>query len=381
MRKGNQAMNHVKFQIANRRLERRVTAPPQSAIQNPQSAIQNPKSKTRPAFTLTELLIVMLIISIMAGMTLAVVSGATNMAREQRTRAIISKLDQLIMERFDGYRTRAVPMNLTIRQQYMGSPFLAAQIRLYALRDLMRMEFPERITDIIDTSNNSLRQPNYAMLGIRPSSLQNSYYRTAFRMTNGNLANWTAEHQYSECLYLIISTMQDGDKNALDFFLPEEIGDTDEDGMKEILDAWGEPIVFLRWAPGYVTNPWDATRASMLTTQTRPMLDASNNIVPYTPDPYDPIKADPSWQGANNLVNFPFDLRPLQVSAGQDKALGLIVNDYDPNNPSTTIQLVYTSPPQPYMSLPNATGRRIGEPFSASAEYADNITNHYQQTP
>ena len=26
--------------------------------------------------------------------------------------------------------------------------------------------------------------------------------------------------------------------------------DTDGDGMKEILDAWGNPIEFLRWAPG-----------------------------------------------------------------------------------------------------------------------------------
>ena len=55
------------------------------------------------------------------------------------------------------------------------------------------------------------------------------------------------------------------DGDGVDGTRPQPLrGDTDEDGMKEILDAWGEPIVFLRWAPGYVTNPWDATRASML---------------------------------------------------------------------------------------------------------------------
>ena len=49
--------------------------------------------------------------------------------------------------------------------------------------------------------------------------------------------------------------MKDGDKNALDFFMPDEIGDMDEDGMKEILDGWGTPIEFLRWAPGYSQRP------------------------------------------------------------------------------------------------------------------------------
>src|SRR5438477_11280441 len=58
----------------------------------------------RPAFTLTELLIVMMILGIMTGLALSGLAGAIDQAKEQRTRAIIAKLDQPIMERSESYR-------------------------------------------------------------------------------------------------------------------------------------------------------------------------------------------------------------------------------------------------------------------------------------
>src|SRR5687768_14126159 len=71
-------------------------------IQNPKSKIQN-----RSAFTLTELLITITIITILSGLGLSAYTGAIDLARDQRTRAMIDKIDTLIMERYEGYRTRA----------------------------------------------------------------------------------------------------------------------------------------------------------------------------------------------------------------------------------------------------------------------------------
>src|SRR2546423_15482592 len=89
--------------------------------------------RRRGGFTLQELLIVMMILTIMGGLTLSALSGATNMAREQRTRAIIAKLDLLINDRFESYRTRAVPITIP-----SGTPArLAARMRLDALSELM----------------------------------------------------------------------------------------------------------------------------------------------------------------------------------------------------------------------------------------------------
>src|SRR5437667_3806620 len=95
----------------------------------------------RPAFTLTELLIVIAIIAILSGLGLSAYSGATQMAREQRTRGMITKIDQLIMERYEAYRTRAVPIKIAAGVQ----PRMAAGNRLLALRELMRLEMPDRI--------------------------------------------------------------------------------------------------------------------------------------------------------------------------------------------------------------------------------------------
>src|SRR5688572_16200074 len=79
-----------------------------------QFRIQNSefRIRRRSAFTLMELLMVLLIITILAGMALAALAGATEMAKEQRTRSIISKLDQLIMEKYEDYRTRPVPIKI-----------------------------------------------------------------------------------------------------------------------------------------------------------------------------------------------------------------------------------------------------------------------------
>ena len=404
-------MRHSRIQItdcSSPRRPRRARGSRQFAIGNWQSPIRNPQSnfpllptlysllprRRRPAFTLTELLIVMLIISIMAGMTLAVVAGATNMAREQRTRAIIAKLDHLIMERYESYRTRAVPLTQTRRVTNIANPRAAAQDRLTGIRELIRLEMPDRISDLCnqtelndllnDNTLNAINRTDQAQLAMLNSvpSLAKSYKRNAIRMMGSG--GWTVQYQGAECLYLIINSMTDGDKNALDYFLPEEIGDTDEDGMKEILDAWGQPIEFLRWAPGYVTDPWDTSRAPMVTTQVRPLLDGNGNKNNYMPDPFDPVKCDPRVIPPDtNINNDPFALRPLVISGGRDKRIDIVFEDYDPSNTSTWKPIVYrtfTIPNDPYPVLPTS-GRMIGEPFAQTNGYVDNITNHFQQTP
>jgi len=333
--------------------------------------------RRRRAFTLTELLIVIMIIGIMAGLALSALAGATELAREQRTRAIINKLDQLIMERYEEYRTRAVPIRVAVG----NNPRQAALIRLNALRELMRLELPDRISDLctlselndLQSGDNTLNAIANLKDAIRVSNLTaipsvaRSYKRRAAMAIATSGSGWSSSHQGAECLYLIVGSMQDGDKSALDFFSPSEIGDTDEDGMKEILDGWGTPIEFLRWAPAFTIEN------GALTKQTSSFAMPPNRV---SPDPFDPAKVDPRATSIASTACFA--LYPLIYSAGRDKAFDIDVGSTVYAQTANNSIIPNIPPNDPYYGSGGAaplTGASIGTGFN------DNITNHYQETP
>ena len=80
----------------------------------------------RKAFTLLEMLLVLAIIVILFAMAAAVYFTAAQQSRGMRTRAIVAKIDSVIGEKWESYRTRQVP----IRIQPGTQPTVAAQIRL-----------------------------------------------------------------------------------------------------------------------------------------------------------------------------------------------------------------------------------------------------------
>lgn len=388
----------------------------------------------RRAFTLPEVLITIAIISLLAGMGLAALGGATQMAREQRTQAMINKIDTLLRERYEDYRTRAVPIKMPTAGTF--PPYYAAMgtqqsranamLRLFALRALMRMELPDRRSDIVNytTTPPSLEvagftpQLSLSVAGtpyfMQPPALQKTYFRSAVKALGGNpnvsstytvLNNWTPENEGAECLYLIMASLRDGDKRALDYFSPDEIGDTDSDGMNEIVDGWGTPITFLRWAPGYCEQPgedllpgkanidddgngttdditeygWpdsDDARYLVSTFQTRNAANA--------PDPFDPARVDPRWS-----VSPPYALFPLILSAGPDRSYDIQLTlpaSFRAAVPPTGLPAVANFPNDPYFIPANAsfTVPQLGTPYDEDGDgdfgFIDNLSNHSQQT-
>lgn len=302
-------------------------------------------TQRKAAFTLTELLIVMTILAILAGLALSALSGASEQARAARTRSLVQRIDSIIADKWDGYRTRAVP----IKNTGYANPRAFALARLNALRELQRMELPDRATDILDGNNQRA-----CKAGIVPSSVMNGYFRKVKAATSNNPSAWTTTHEGAECLYLILSSYSDGDKNGLEFFSPSEIADTDNDGMREILDGWGTPIEFIRWPAGFTIQN------NCVTMQT--------TVAAQNPDPFDPLKADTRASDAD-ATNDPYAIWPLVFSAGQD-------GEYAINVGASVIYADTTPPNDPYYQASPLIGSPIG-----SSDWTDNITNHEPQSP
>lgn len=390
----------------------------------------------RRSFTLAELLVVMMVIGILASSLLFAMYGAVQQAKEARTKAQIAKLHEFLMTRWDSYRTRAIRLNLDAKARRHGPT--VAKARVMAIRDLMRMELPERKADVLDapvllslpysyTLTNSFGQTQVVNDVVNSSIAAPSVYREYRRrvanlVTPPNLATaagiWTDQYQGAECLYLIIASMQDIMGNALDFFHDTEIGDKDGDGMPEVWDAWGNPIEFLRWPAGFVAHPgkdfeWgiagtdddgngtadDFSEAGWPGTDDIPnrsnlhhiVLDPSNpiRVAAEARDPFDPLRVDTRdgivMNGSSKAYYyFNYFLYPLVFSGGPDETLGIVQSDFDPDNPSTLLSFDFyrtgTNPHggwmnDPYSVLPTSK-RRLGEPFLDSDGYQDNITNH-----
>ena len=271
------------------------------------------------AFTLIELMATIVIIAILATMFLAAFASAQSAAKKANTQALIAKLHGQLMLRLESYRTRRLPINTTSLSSQQ-----AAIHRLNAMRELMRMELPDRYADLMaNPGNNPLGLPATAPIALTsvalgipmlPTAINQSYQRRVnSNNVNGVSTVPTSQYEDAECLYLIITTGLADDSVSSEQINPQDVGDADGDGMPEFHDAWGNPIRFIRWAPGFVSDFQPATPDSF-----------------GKHDPFDPLKMqhpfDPSNLKKNDLQTNPsiqnaYDgiaLYPLIYSAGPD---------------------------------------------------------------
>lgn len=300
----------------------------------------------RPAFTLVEVMVVLVLISILSTMVMTAVQGVTQNARLARTRSIIAVIDSVLQEQYESYKYRplavVIPdLNKPVPGQgifsYQLMPSEAARVRLNMLRDLQRMELPDRINDILAPNGTmnlpaSLTAVAYPVMEMpvpgKPgeTKMMRSAGRRQFPVNWFNGANeknvpsrfaayyrrakplleraWTPQHQGSECLYLILSNSFVGGSSALDAIPPSNIGDTDNDGMPEILDGWERPIEFVRWPNGFGNT-----------------ADSELSVDLSLPDDFDLFRSDFGYSVSGVVV--PWSMRPLVVSAGSDGEHGL----------------------------------------------------------
>ena len=312
-----------------------------------------PSAVCRKGFTLIEMLITITILGILAAAVMGALQSARETAKAAKTKATITKLHYIIMARYDSYRTRRVPVDVrefVTAHSGAGDIYDAndstklhgtrahAHARLVALRDLIRIEMPDRWSDVVlDHSSTTPQQE----VPIAPSLLSNGFsssisaryfrlYRDALTDTGGDIAK-IGKNSSSECLYMIVMSIPE----AAEQFQNSEIGDVDGDGLKEFIDGWGHPIKFIRWPVGFV----DYERLNLLTPtsgtfsgQTGPAGSVGGPVLRWDspsdlqsgnrqeqPDPFDSMGIGggfSQWDGAAPGPGY--TVFPLVYSAGPD---------------------------------------------------------------
>lgn len=358
--------------------------------------------KPRRGVTLIELLVTIMIISILAAAVLGVAAVAGETAREAKTRAIIGRLHSLLMEHYDSYTNRRIKLRREVVNQIAAYPGnasgkgrLKAEARLYALRELMLMEVPDRWSDVtlvalpssdtttltsfdkssatyvasplyLDVSGTQFRRTELAAVYLRNFD---RLTKTTNKITNSlNRVGDIRTNESAECLYLVImNACGDGEARTL---IPESsIGDTDGDGAPEFLDGWGQPISFVRWAPGFESDI-QINANELINNDDWASAGSSDH------DPYDLYRTHST---AYRLV-------PLIVSPGRDEELGLFTQlapPVIPWVPSSSVNLSLNQPPpyvtpalNPYVSY---SSNYLGTADNTKTD-VDNLHNHLIRT-
>lgn len=256
-----------------------------------------PAKSRRSGFTLIELMLVITIIGIMAGLSIGVTRQVYHTARVSKTEATITKIDMALLSMYADYENRRVPSpNFGSNNNVQAQVTQAA--RLWFLRDMIRMEMP---TNVVEATADPVRfkfkygtgandvTGNWVACDVSP--LQQLYVKA--------LSNCNGDYESAKCLYLVIMY---GNPEFREMFSDNEIT-TDEDGLSYFIDGWGNPIYFLRWAPGLTTS--ERQPNVLLPTQNETNWDNitdedKNDAATRRADPLDPTEVGGVVESWNN---------------------------------------------------------------------------------
>jgi type II secretory pathway pseudopilin PulG len=256
----------------------------------------------RRAFSLVELLVVVTLIVMLLAMMATALNSARASGAKQKTRASIMMLDSIIQQHYRATESMRVP---------------EGEDRGVAIRKQVTADMPDSWAEITYIKDH-------------PADFAAARHRGYGATLNALSPSSTVAD--AECLFMII--MQGGLADCLDCSglgsIP--VGDTDNDGAQEFLDAWGEPIRYVLWPGSFELPPG------------QPFFDTKR---PFDDGPL----ANPDRPGGT--------MRPLLFSGGPSRKSSTAINDAS------------------YLESGNAgtPGNGLGGPDGGDDYRNDNITN------
>jgi prepilin-type N-terminal cleavage/methylation domain-containing protein len=283
--------------------------------------------RSRVAFTLVEMLVVIAVIGILAALTAAGVYKVIGVQRSSNTKSTMASVYRVLQEHWQAVIADArKETGLEIPFQQIDTLFGPAGANIDRNRIIW---IKMRLMEAFPISYLDVQRPFPYDYNIIPATLRK--YNDGYKKTLGARVkdNKGGATESAACLLMALSVARNGVALNIDNLGTSNVTDTDNDGMQEIVDAWGSPLAFFRFP---TDNPLLQNAAPAAGNKKSPSF--------FNADPLDPTGAlftilqngnatqkanyesrvhklrSPVTQGAGYIL-------PTIVSAGPDGVLGL----------------------------------------------------------
>ena len=233
-------------------------------------------SLRRSAFTLIELLLVIAIVAVLGSLAVGVIESSQEDARVAATQSRVQMIEKMMEVELEDYEVKRSPIpfnniasivtRIVLRMEWNGA---AANLRLHGKNlkrmitlDLIRAEMPN-FQDGITGNLGQFPTPRFIRYltedlklttgsggdidTVVRAAYQGHATASVFRWGNWNGAAAPTSDpsaNSAEVLYKILSDLDVDGTNGIDLLGSPAVGDTDGDGVLEVVDAWGGPLRF-----------------------------------------------------------------------------------------------------------------------------------------
>lgn len=332
--------------------------------------------KPRSAFTIIELLVVIAIIATLAALTAGAITNVMAAQKKKSTELAVKKLYTLLDRHWkavideandDWKQGKAAVFGAHAQDRTTVAPIVwredSERARIMWIKSKLKQQFPMRYDEAIVVNNPA--DPNrggwFNGWAREPAYVDYLARTTASPPGRFIFANRQEKTQPAACLLMALTARgRRGVSLDEDLMNSLEKVDTDNDGIPELVDSWGTPLMFFRFPTGNleVDNLCPAT--SGLGVKFRDPLDPAGKLL--SPLWYPTTIA--GWYGGaqrgiwyqNSVLGYGYKIKntlnpavpaessiytvPVVVSCGPDKKLGYADYSMTPGLRTTPLPLV-----------------------------------------